>query len=349
MTNVMPITAIVPVYNCADRLVPHLASINEWVSSVEEVIVIDSGSIDGTAEIARREIIHPRIRHEVVPPGLYGAWNHGVKISNCEFCYFATVGDTIKSEGLNHLFTVAKEYTADVVISPPRCITEEGLNADFRVFPVHRILEGSDLSEPIALEKWLVYLLATGFSIESFLGSSASNLYRTECLQRDPFPPDFGKAGDSAWMRKNALRYNFALTPKVCADFLIHQDHGIREHGEITDLLDRLSVISDGALKEWLDFTNLRGSASLRILNCWRDMSGISPEKTLDAIRHLEGVAKTAELQREYIKELEQHLDKRAQIINHLNSECERLQILPKESFSIGGMLRKILFRLKGC
>lgn len=342
----LPVTVIFPIYECADHLGPHLERAQEWLDLVEEVIVVDSGSLDGSAELARREITHPKVRHEVVPPGLYAAWNHGVRLAESEFCYISTVGDAITKEGLQHLVSTAQRLDVDVVISPPRCITEEGKQADFRVFPVHSIMSGSGLNEPLRMEPWLSYLMATGFSIESFLGSSASNLYRTDCLKREPFPTDFGKAGDSAWFRYNALRYQFALTPKVCADFLLHQDHGTRPHGEISDLLGRLTALSDLALREWSESATLEKADELRILNCWRNIAGTSPEKILDAVRHLEGVAATAEQQREYIDELKEHLDKRAAIIQELTIECERLRAIPSSpSSSVGffASLRKML------
>ena len=342
----LPITVILPIYECADRLGRHLELAREWLDLVEEVIVVDSGSLDGSADLARREIVHPKIRHEVVPPGLYAAWNHGIQLAESEFCYISTVGDAITREGLQHLVSTVQSLDADVLISPPRCITEEGEQADFRVFPVHSIVSGSALSQPLRMEPWLSYLMATGFSIESFLGSSASNLYRTDCLKREPFPTDFGKAGDSAWFRYNALRYQFALTPKVCADFLLHQDHATRPHGDISELLGRLTALSDVALREWSESELPEKTTTLRILNCWRNIAGTSPEKILDAVRHLEGVAATAEQQREYIDELKEHLDKRATIIQELTMECERLRSVPSSPSSSGGFFSSLRKKL---
>lgn len=324
----LPITTIFPIYECADRLGPHLEFAQEWLDLVEEVVVVDSGSIDGSAELARREIVHPKVRHVVVPPGLYAAWNHGVQLAESEFCYFSTVGDTISKTGLEHLVGVAQGLSADVVISPPRCISEDGKEADFRVFPVHSILENSGIREPFLMNPWLSYLMATGFSIESFLGSSASNLYRTSCMKQEVFPTDFGKAGDSAWFRRNALRFKCALTPMVCADFLLHQDHATRPHGEITELLNRLTALSEEALQLFFASADPDQKCELQMLNGWRDIAGTSPEKILDAVRHLEGVAATAEQQREYIEELKEHMDKRAGIIEELTAECEMLKEL---------------------
>ncbi len=341
----LPITAIFPIYECADRLESHLALAQAWLDSVEEVIVVDSGSKDGSADLARREIRHPNIRHEVVPPGLYAAWNHGVGLAGAEFCYFATVGDTIDRDGLEHLALTARKLAADVVVSPPRCVTESREPATGRIFPIHSILAASDISEPMSLPPWLADLMATGFSIESFLGSSASNLYRTGCLKRNPFPTGFGKAGDTAWFRENALRYRFAMTPRICADFCLHQEHSTRPHGEISDLLDRLTQISEKAFLEARGLLDEADVSGMLVFKGWRDVAGLSPEKTLDAIRHLEGVAATAEQQRKYIEELKEHMDQRLKIIEELTAECARLRLKPEQDRGLVATLGKRFFR----
>jgi glycosyltransferase involved in cell wall biosynthesis len=339
----LPVTAIFPIYECADRLSFHLAFSQRWLDAVEEIVVVDSGSLDGSAKIARREIRHPNVKHEIVPPGLYPAWNHAVRMASARFCYFSTVGDTIDQAGLEHLVQTAEGLDADVVVSPPRCIGADGQQTDVRIFPVHSLLAGSDIFEAIVLPRWLAHLMATGFSIESFLGSSASNLYKSDCLKQRPFPKDFGKAGDAAWFRQNALRLRFALTPRVCADFLLHQDHGVRPHGEISALLARLTRLSGDALLEFLKSSSTPEAREIEVLNAWRDIAGESPEKTLDAVRHLEGVAETAEQQRVYIEELKEHLDRRQKIILELTAECEKLRMLPPPPRGLLAALRRWL------
>ncbi|MEI6490957.1 MAG: glycosyltransferase family A protein [Verrucomicrobiota bacterium] len=344
----LPVTAIFPIYECADRLCPHLAHAQGWIDAVEEIIVVDSGSKDGSAEIARREIKHPNVKHEVVPPGLYPAWNHAIRIAEAEFCYFSTVGDTIDRTGLEHLVKTAESLAVDVVVSPPRCVEEDRRQTDVRTFPIHSLLESSNVTEAMLLPAWLSYLMATGFSIESFLGSSASNIYRTDCLKESPFPVDFGKAGDAAWFRKNALRFRFALTPRICADFSLHQDHGVRPHGDITILLERLTQLSRNALREYLETSSTAEAREIRILNAWRNIAGASPEKTLDAIRHLEGVAATAEQQRKYIGDLQAEIKKMRAVMVSLEKICQarEMEIARMKSVAPSGSpmswLRKI-------
>ena len=318
----LPVTAIFPIYECADRLGDHLTKAKEWLGAVEEVIVVDSVSKDGSADLARRGIKHSNVRHEVVPPGLYAAWNHAVRLATSEFCYFSTVGDTIAERGLQHLVDVARSLVADVVVSPPLCLNEDGTAAAQRVFPIHSILSESALESPVLLPPWLSRLLSTGFSIESFLGSSASNIYRTSCLKEAPFSTDFGKAGDSAWFRQYALRYRFSLTPKPCATFLLHQEHGSKAHGEIADLLERLNQLSDRATEQAV--TLPEGTArELAILDAWRRLAGNAPESTLDAIRHLEGIATTNVEQRKYIGDLQAEIEKMRAVMEGLEGICQ--------------------------
>lgn len=318
----LPVTAIFPIYECADRLGEHLTSAREWLGSVEEVIVVDSGSADGSAEMARHEIKHPNVRHEVVPPGLYAAWNHGIRLAGSEFCYFSTVGDSLAGDGLEHLVYVALSLQADTVISPPLCLNEDGSASDKRIFPIHSILSESELGRPMVLPPWLSWLLSNGFSIESFLGSSASNIYRTRCLQRAPFPTDFGKAGDSAWFRLNALRFRFALTPKHCATFLLHQEHGSKAPGEIATLLGRLNKVSAHAAEQAATLP-VATIGEIGILDAWRRLAGAAPEKTLDAIRHLEGIAETNAEQRKYIADLQAEIEKMRAVMEDLEKVCQ--------------------------
>jgi hypothetical protein len=57
---------------------------------------------------------------------------------------------------------------------------------------------------------------------QAILGSSASNLYRTDCLKRAPFPTDFGRGGDVAWGLRYGAETKLGIVPKVFSTFLLH-------------------------------------------------------------------------------------------------------------------------------
>ena len=48
-----PISAVLPIFNCRERLARHLESVKIWAPQVEEIIVVDSGSSDGSLELAQ--------------------------------------------------------------------------------------------------------------------------------------------------------------------------------------------------------------------------------------------------------------------------------------------------------
>jgi glycosyltransferase involved in cell wall biosynthesis len=337
MQNSLPVAVILPILNCADKLGEHLARLEELLASVEEVVVVDSHSSDGSFSLAKERILHPRTKFLSFPPGLYAAWNSGVATAKSRYVYISTIGDWITLGGLEHLVSVAESFSADVVISPPRCVESDRKKSGHRQFPIHQILADSNLSTPLLLPDWLAFTLSTGFSIESLLGSSASNLYGTRFLQDHPFPTNFGKAGDSAWFRRIALRCQIAITPQTVADFLLDQDHGSKEHGEISDLLARLNLISEEAFKNWSQ-SHPEDADVLNMFLGWRKAAGNSPEQTLDAIRHLEGIANTNHEQRSYIIELQHEIEKMRNVMQTLDATCSAQRIALEQGKNVSGM-----------
>ena len=77
---------VVPTYNCRYLLIAHLSAMQAWLDLIEEVIVVDSRSTDGTLELIRAELRHPRLRIIERDRGLYASWNEGIA---------ATTGDWV--------------------------------------------------------------------------------------------------------------------------------------------------------------------------------------------------------------------------------------------------------------
>ena len=217
----LPISAVLPIYNCRERLERHLQSVVTWAPSVQELIVVDSGSTDGTLELAR-EILPPLgaiFIHN--PPGLYQSWNAGIAAATSPWCYITTVEDPIATEGLHHLLEVASHHDADVVISPPEMRNDDGSKPVEAKMPANH-LATAFLSAGIAdrpLNRAETIALLCGLLPHGLLGSSASNLYRTSFLQSHPFPADFGHCGDTAWGLRVAPFVKASFTPRFCAKF----------------------------------------------------------------------------------------------------------------------------------
>jgi Glycosyl transferase family 2 len=239
MTN-LPLSILVPTYNSAATVPAHLESVRQWADLVEEIVVVDSFSTDGTLELLKAHLSHPNLRFLSHLRGLYQSWNAGIQQLHGRYTYISTQGDTITAEGLRHLAETAEELGSDVVISPPEFIAEDGRRISGRRWPIQKYLDWRGIAKPTRVEQWQVFLLATLDAPESALGSSASNLYRTETLQRYPFPTDYGHAGDAAWGIGHAFDVLVAVTPRVFSRFMLHPEADGSEHADQHLLASRL-------------------------------------------------------------------------------------------------------------
>ncbi|WP_169054268.1 glycosyltransferase [Nitratireductor sp. XY-223] len=219
---VLPITVVAPTYNSMSMMQRHVSAMREWAPHVERVVVVDSHSEDGTWDYLKSNLAGDNIGFLQHPPGLYESWNFGVSQSRSPFTYFSTVGDTISLDGLTALYETAVSLDCDVVISPPRMKTDDGEPAEHS-WPIHRIIDQYDIRTPLRLTTESATYFATRYLPSSILGSSASNLYRTDCLKEWPFPSEFGHIGDVAWGALYATHVSFGIYPETVAEFVHHK------------------------------------------------------------------------------------------------------------------------------
>ncbi len=216
------VSVLLPTRNSMPYLKAHLERLRLWMDLVEEVIVVDSESTDGTARYLQDELAGPKLKFLNHPPGLYESWNFGIARARARYTYISTIGDGVDRDGLVHLVEVADQEDADVVISPPRFIHSSRRAPKSVEWPIHWLIENARLTEPCRIPALQAFLVTEMFAPSGILGSSASNLYRTGMIQRYPFPVHFGHQGDTAWALENALRVRWAATPRVLSDFVIH-------------------------------------------------------------------------------------------------------------------------------
>ena len=248
-----PVSAVIPIYNCRERLQRHLRSVVTWASQVREIIVVDSGSTDGTLELVT-EVLSPfgaRILHN--PPGLYQSWNAGIAIAKEPWCYISTVEDPINPEGLTHLLDVAQRHNPDVVISPPEMMNEDGSGPSDRLMPgttLQKAFTSAGIDERVLTRTETVMMLC-GFIPSGLLGSSASNLYRTLFLQQHPFPTDYGHCGDTAWGISASPILNIAFTNKICARFYCQGNWPLKTPEEHLSLHEKMADLCADSLAEF--------------------------------------------------------------------------------------------------
>jgi hypothetical protein len=218
-SGALPIGVVIPVLNCRPDLPAHLSGSADWLPSVEQVVVVDSFSSDGSLEYLRQELKLPRAEFHTHPPGLYDSWNFGIGRIQAKYLYVSTIGDLISLDGLRQFVACAEKFQADVVLSPPEMVAMDGSVIESIQWPIHEIVAATSRSEPLDLDSIQLFTLAIFYAtcggLKSMLGSSASSLYKTETFKARPFPADFGIIGDTAWGLRNTLDTRFAISPHV--------------------------------------------------------------------------------------------------------------------------------------
>ncbi len=219
----LPVGVLIPTRNSMPFLLRHVETMRRWLDLAQEIVVVDSESQDGTMEFLRENLPADRTRFFIHPPGLYQSWNFGVRQISARYTYISTVGDEMSREGLLHLAEVAEHFSCDAVISPPMFVAEDGRPIRANSWPVHEIISFWNLAGATCIEGMLPFVMAFSFLPFALLGSSASNLYRTSVLQKNPFPTEYGLNGDGAWGILNALEIRLGITPRQVSFFRKHR------------------------------------------------------------------------------------------------------------------------------
>ena len=230
----LPISVLIPIKDVRHRLEQHLFLNRKWLPLVESIVVVDSYSKDGSLEFLKSHLDHSHIRFLQHPPELYASWNYGIDQIRTPYTYISTIGENISLEGLVSLLEAIEYLDCDVVISPPE-FTFETLKIKkkkkHRLWPIHTLLEELKVHAPKVIPPEILYPYLVYYLNKSILGSSASNLYKTESLQRYPFSSDYSRAGDSAWGLAYNYKVSIGLTPKKISTFSHHSTSHLSEQG----------------------------------------------------------------------------------------------------------------------
>jgi glycosyltransferase involved in cell wall biosynthesis len=244
------LSVVVPTLNCAKSLPAHLDAMAEWLDLADEIVVVDSHSDDGTPELIRGRLNHPRLRLLSHPRGLYQSWNFGITQTTGEWIYISTIGDLITRPHLEHLLEVGRALGSDVVISPPTFTFEDHLKMEPPVWPIEGLLEFHGIVEPTEISPLAALYHGRRVLPDSILGSSASNLYRGDHLRSRPFPTTFKSAGDTAWSLQFALETRFCFTPRQGSSFCFHSSHYVNQnHEEYSGWCEGMRMIVNQALE----------------------------------------------------------------------------------------------------
>ena len=98
------IAVIIPSYNCAPFVVQAVESVFRQTYSNYQLIVVDDGSSDNTAEVLAKYNANPKFRYyRQENRGLPGARNAGVRISNSEYVAFLDADDELEEGALRSM------------------------------------------------------------------------------------------------------------------------------------------------------------------------------------------------------------------------------------------------------
>jgi len=219
MSDLLPVSVIIPTRNCRDELIEHLKMMHPVFEKAAQVIGVDGSSEDGTAEVLR-EFIESRSNAKFLslPPGLYEGWNAAVAEAEQPWVYFSTIGDFISLDGLTKLMGNAGSLKLDLLISPPKMVQEDGAPSS-QTWPIHHFTSAFKTKEIHVLSLEQKILGFCSYFTGSILGSSASNIYKTDFLKQHPFPTDFGHAGDTIWAVRNLIEMRAAIILENFATF----------------------------------------------------------------------------------------------------------------------------------
>ena len=250
-------------------LVPAMGTMLEWAEQVGELIIVDSSTKDKTFDFLTQNFLFPNAKFHTRPPGLYAAWNFGILQATKSFIYIATAGDAITKADLEYLVSIANKTGADVVVSPPKFFDKKGEPLLQEVWPIHDLLSQFQDDEvieltPIELTIFAMRHCQIPVSVKSWLGSSASNLYRTEIMQAHPFPLHGGHGGDTLFGLLNARHFKAAFCQRSCGKFILHTEDNNLDRGEFR----RLYPIYADAFDECLIWLKQKVEARSIILTC---------------------------------------------------------------------------------
>ena len=117
-----------------------------------------------------------------------------------------------------------------------------------KVWPVHSLIQELKLNAPVALEGAAAELIAVMNLRRGILGSSASNLDRTDVLRCFPFRIGFGTAGDLAWGLEHAGEVRIAIVPQSFSTFMFHPNSYAKSDYAVADFNEKCLLVARDAV-----------------------------------------------------------------------------------------------------
>lgn len=175
------VSVIVPVYNAEKYLVQCLDSIVKQTLKDIEIILIDDGSTDGSAEICKNYLSDSRVSYyHKENEGLAAARDDGMMRANGEYIGFVDSDDWIKPDMYEKMYNAAKSNDSDVVFC--NCIQNENGHRFSRELPVGAYNRDKIKSE--VLPKALAFISKDGGK-RAIRWSNCMRIYKKDTLNKN--------------------------------------------------------------------------------------------------------------------------------------------------------------------
>ena len=175
------VSVIVPIYNAEKYLEQCLDSIVNQTLKDIEIILIDDGSTDGSAEICKKYLGDERVTYfRKENEGLAAARDDGMKLAQGEYIGFVDSDDWIEADMYEKMYLAAKSNDSDIVFC--NCMQNENGYVFTPEMP-----QGAYSREEIKREilpKTLAYVGKNG-SKRAIRWSNCLRIYKTETLKTD--------------------------------------------------------------------------------------------------------------------------------------------------------------------
>jgi glycosyltransferase involved in cell wall biosynthesis len=172
------VSIIVPAHNAADYLEPTIANLLSQTFPSTEIVLVDDGSTDATAVIARRLADqHPRLTFHWLPfnVGVARAREHAARQARGAYLWFVDVDDHPATDAVARLVEAARRTGADVVICGAEFRYPDGRT---RPIPAPRL--------PVPVSGEHAFRMLLGGEITGHLWNK---LFRSELAERIDFTP----------------------------------------------------------------------------------------------------------------------------------------------------------------
>ena len=198
------VSVIVPIYNVEKQLAKCLDSLLNQTLKDIQIILVNDGSEDSSAEIAKKYVVKDPDRvlyFEKANGGLSDARNYGLKYATGEYISFVDSDDFIEPEMYESLMQYAQSFPVDMVIGGLRYIDENGqIIKEMKMdIPFGKVMNKKEIEENL-LKK---YYGNNNYGVFSL----CNKIYKKQFLDKYNFRIDEGRVrAEDYWFNLNVYR-----------------------------------------------------------------------------------------------------------------------------------------------